>query len=48
MENLKKEMEIIAGLWNGDNPGIEEDKAHIANEVLEKIKEIEELLQELA
>ena len=47
MDKLKKEMEDIAGSWNGDESGVQEEQAHIANEVLEKIAEIEELLKEL-
>lgn len=47
MEKLKKEMEEIAGSWNGDESGTAEDRAHAANDVLEHIKAIEELLEEL-
>ena len=44
LKQLKKDLEEIAGQWNGDNPGIQEDDASIANEVIEKINEIKELL----
>ena len=47
MENLKKEMEQIAGEWNGDESGYQEDQAEIAIDILEKIAEIEELLKVL-
>lgn len=47
IEQLKAQMELIAGAWNGDEAGIQEDNAHIAEEVLEHIKEIEELLTNL-
>jgi len=47
MDKLKEEMEEIAGAWNGDNPGLAEDRAHAALEVIEHIDAIEELLKEL-
>lgn len=47
MDKLKTRMEEIAGSWDGDQSGIQEDNASIAVEVLEKIKEIEELLEGL-
>jgi len=47
IEKLKAQMEEISGAWNGDNPGTQEDNAHIANEVLEHITAIEKLIDEL-
>ena len=47
MDKLKKEMEEIAGAWNGDESGAGEDRAHAALEVIEHIDAIEELLKEL-
>jgi hypothetical protein len=47
MEELKKECETIAGSWNGKDSGYAEDQAMIANEILEKIGEIENLIKEL-
>lgn len=47
MDKLKKEMEEIAGSWNGDESGLAEDRAHAALEVIEHIDAIEELLKEL-
>jgi len=44
LRQLRKDLEEIAGHWNGDNPGQQEDDARIAIEVIEKIKEINELL----
>ena len=44
LEELKKRMERIAGDWNGDLPGLAEDQANIALEVIQKIDEINELL----
>lgn len=49
-EELKKiieECEEISGRWNGDNPGQEEEQARTANEIIEKTKEIMDLLSEL-
>ena len=47
MENLKKEMKTIAGEWDGDFPGVKEDRAMTALEILDLIKKIEELKEEL-
>ncbi len=47
LNKLKEYMEEIAGQWNGDESGSQEDNAHIALEVIEKIDEIEKLLEEL-
>lgn len=50
MENLlkfKARIEEIAGEWNGDLPGRLEDQAHICEEILEHVKQIEVLIKEL-
>lgn len=47
LKELKEEMVEIQGEWNGDEPGTQEDRANIASDVLESIKNIEELLEEL-
>lgn len=44
---LKEEAERISGNWNGDNPGFAEDQAHIANEIIEKVDELLDLIEEL-
>lgn len=44
---LRKRMKEISGSWNGDEPGLREDNAHIAEDIIEKIKEINELLEGL-
>lgn len=36
-EVLKSEMEVIAGEWDGDNSGRLEDRAHIAEDIIDKI-----------
>lgn len=47
LEKLKGEMEEIAGQWNGEYPGILEDRADTALEILEAIRTIEENLEYL-
>ena len=37
-----KELEDIAGEWNGDNSGIQEDRSTLANEALKAIKDLED------
>lgn len=44
---LIKECEEIAGNWNGDEPGYQEEQAHIANEIIEKSNELINLINEL-
>jgi hypothetical protein len=34
--------EEIAGQWDGDNPGRGEDRAHIANDIIELLKELQQ------
>lgn len=56
LEYLKKEAKGIAGSWNGeDNRFIDHtgesrtgDDADVANELLDKIKEVEALIEELS
>ena len=47
LQKIKKDMEEIAGQWDGDDPGAEEDRAHAAMEAIEHIDQLEELLKEL-
>lgn len=47
LQEIKDEMEVIRGEWNGDESGRQEDQANIAEEIVEKINEIDELLKEL-
>ena len=46
-KKLKERMEQIAGEWNGDEAGLQEDRAEIALDVITKLDEVEELLAEL-
>ena len=43
---MKKEMESIAGAWNGKESGRQEEKAMWAKEVIEIIDELIEKLKE--
>jgi len=47
LANLRDYAEEIAGEWNGDEPGIQEERAECANEIIEKIDELVLLLKEL-
>jgi len=44
---IKKDAENISSQWNGDEAGEAEDKAHCAEEVIETINKLQELLNEL-
>lgn len=39
--------EKLAGEWNGDEPGVGEDKANYATEIAEKATELRELIDQL-
>ena len=47
LKQWKADMEEIAGQWNGDKPGMAEDRAHAALEAIAAIEKLEELLNEL-
>jgi uncharacterized protein YukE len=47
LQKLIEECEEIASRWNGDESGYQEDQANIANEIIEKAKELIALLHEL-
>lgn len=47
LQEIKDKANEIAGSWNGDEAGYLEERAMIANEILEKLKELEELLKEI-
>lgn len=36
--------EAITGEWNGDESGSQEDRAHCANEIIEKLNEVKALI----
>lgn len=39
--------EAISGEWNGDESGSQEDRAHCADEIIEKLNEVCELILEM-
>lgn len=47
LDKLAEYLEEISGEWNGDESGLQEDRAHASQEAIEKIKELKELLDEL-
>jgi len=47
LAQIKKYAEDIAGNWNGKESGWAEEKAQIANEILEEVDSLEALLKEL-
>ena len=47
LRKLKMEMEYIAGQWDGDKPGLAEDRAHVASDIMTKCDEMIELLDEM-
>lgn len=44
---LIKQLEAIQGSWDGNSPGIAEDRAHAATEALAKLYDLEYILDEL-
>ena len=44
---IKEWAEEIEASWDGKDSGRAEDNSHAAKEILEKIKEIEELINEI-
>ena len=45
LEEIKKWAEEIAGSWNGDESGSQEERAQQALDILEAIKNLEELIE---
>lgn len=45
--DIKANAERVQGLWNGDESGMQEEKAQIAGDVVEAIQNLVELLEEL-
>jgi hypothetical protein len=44
---IRKEAMEIAGQWNGEDSGLAEDRAEKAQDILEAIQNLEELISEL-
>jgi len=47
LKKLIKECEEIRGRWNGDDSGYEEDQATIASDIIDKARELTDLINEL-
>ena len=47
LNEIKKEAEDIMSKWDGDNAGVDEDNSNIAEDILEAVKNLEELLAEI-
>jgi hypothetical protein len=46
LKNLIKEQNEIAGEWNGDESGIQEDNAHEAQEIIDLAEQLLEKLNQ--
>ena len=47
LQDIIKEMEEIRGRWDGNEAGYLEEQANIATDIIEKIHELDELINEL-
>jgi len=47
LSEIKEEMMDIQGKWNGDDAGVDEDNSNTAEDILEAVKNLEELLTEI-
>jgi hypothetical protein len=47
LATLKSEMENLRGQWDGDNPGIAEDRASLATDIIDAVTKLESLLEKL-
>jgi len=47
LQAISKYAEEISGQWNGDESGLLEERASIANDIIEKVEEVRNLLKEL-
>ena len=47
LEHMRNRCNEIKGEWNGDEPGKQEDAAMAADELLEKLEEVNQLVKEL-
>jgi len=47
LEELMTEMGVIMGNWNGNEGGYREEQANIASEIIEKSRELIDLINEL-
>lgn len=47
LKKIKEWAEEISGSWNGDDSGRGEDRATQANDILDTIKELEQLISDM-
>lgn len=47
LDSLYNQAFAIAGEWNGDDPGVLEDRAHIANQIMDRLVDIKQLVSAL-
>ena len=47
LEHIRNRCNEIQGEWNGDEPGEQEDRARAAQELLETLVGVDELMKEL-
>lgn len=47
LEHLRKRCKEVRGEWNGDEPGEQEDHAHLATHLLELLEEVDLAVKEL-
>ena len=47
LQELIEEMKVIQGNWNGDESGYMEDQAGIASDIIDKSRELIDLINEL-
>lgn len=48
LDFLAKEMEEVAGEWNGDEPGLQEERSTLASDIAEKARELRSLISEFS
>lgn len=44
LDDIHKWAEEIAGEWNGDEAGSQEERAHCANDIMEKCAQLKDLI----
>lgn len=47
LDSIYDEAYAIASEWNGDDAGVQEERAHCASDIMDKIKELKQLISEM-
>ena len=47
LDFIKEHCNEVMGQWDGDKPGLDEERADMAREVLDYVQKIEEILKDL-